>query len=139
MASSQEVWWSEHKFYVPPLANFVLTGICYAVGIYLSSKTDAVPLARSGALATAISVGFTLWRYSDILANGNARARDMIKRQIARMNLTYVDPDVATRQVIERLNAQTKKIERRITLAQACVLIIATLVWGFGDLATALL
>lgn len=131
---SPEVLWSEYKFYVLPAVQAVLTFACYAVGYHMSSVDDGMPLARAGALATAISVGFTLWRYGDILKQGNQMSKDQFGRVIDSMNLESRRAQDAKDNYGRKLDGQTGKIGRLITAAHAIILIVATLVWGFGDL-----
>ena len=131
---SPEVLWSECKFYVLPGVQAVLTFACYAVGYHMSSVGDGMPMARAGALATAISVGFTLWRYGDILRQGNQMSKDQFGRVIDSMNLDSRRAQDAKDRYGRKLDGQTGKINRVITAAHVSILIIATLIWGFGDL-----
>jgi len=93
-----------------------------------------MPMARAGALATAISVGFTLWRYGDILRQGNQMSKDQFGRVIDSMNLDSRRAQDAKDRYGRKLDGQTGKINRVITAAHVSILIIATLIWGFGDL-----
>jgi len=134
-----KVLWSEYKFYVLPCVQAALTLACYAVGYILSSSADGTPMARSGALATAISLVFTLWSYGDILNKGNRMSKEQFGRVIESMNMDSRRADAAKASYALKLDGQTSKIGGYITLAHTLILVVATLVWGFGDLvATAL-
>lgn len=134
-----KVRWSEYKFYMLPAVQAVLTLGCYAAGYQMSSTGDGMPMARAGALATAISVGFTLWSYGDILRDGNQMSKDQFGRLVDSMNLDPRRALAAKDSYGRKLDGQTGKINRVITTAHAAILIVATLVWGFGDLVSEVL
>lgn len=134
MAKKFSVWWSEWKFYVLPLLQLLSNLTFYGCGWRLSTPEDSMPFARAGALATAVSIGFTLWRYSAILARGNHEAKTKFNRLLDNANFPHVDIEAAKRNFGKKLDHNTVRIERVITISGVGLLIIATLVWGFGDL-----
>lgn len=134
-----KVLWSEYKFYVLPFVQAGLTFACYAVGYDMSSASDGLPMARAGALATAISVGFTLWSYGEILARGNRLAKDQFGKAVDGLQLHLTSGGTAKAEFAKKLDAQTSKISRRISLLHTLILVVATLVWGFGDLISKIL
>ncbi|WP_133149196.1 hypothetical protein [Caulobacter zeae] len=137
MTKRFDVWWSEAKFYVPIALQAVLSAIFYWVGWSGSSATDSMPLARAGALATAVSIGFTVWRYNAILAAGAARGKAAFAKAVDAMNLQYVNKEQAKKNFDDKLDSATARIDQVITAVSVALLILATLVWGFGDLAKA--
>ena len=98
----------------------------------MSTTADSGPLAHAGALATAIWVFCTVYDYRRHLDAGEAKVA-----QIAN-NLEKYLP-ITGKESAERLNkkaqANTQRAGRVIGWSQAALLIAATLVWGFADIA----
>lgn len=130
------VWWSIWRHARFAAYNTFCSIACYAVGLYHSSATSSVPLARAGAAATAFAIGFTLYNYGQALAESEERAN----RNFAKVTKNLPLTGAASQQ---RIEAQTRRNTRIVVSTtnvwQAIVLIVATLVWGFGDMANELL
>ena len=92
-----------------------------------------MPLARSGAAATAIAIGFTLDDYRRALHASGQRASQTFKKFTKSLPLTGPE---SQKRIDEKIRKDTAKADSVITIIQAIILILATLVWGFGDLAT---
>ena len=92
-----------------------------------------MPLARSGAAATAIAIGFTLYDYRRALHASGQSASQTFKKFTKSLPLTGPE---SQKRIDEKIRKDTAKADSVITIIQAIILILATLVWGFGDLAT---
>lgn len=130
------VWWSLWRYGTHAALNAVASACCYLVGWHLSNCSSAMPLARAGALATVIAVGFTVWDYRAALAGSEQQAYELMKRVTQAFPLTG---KASLADVERRLKANTRRASKVITAVHAVVLMIATFVWGFGDLATHLM
>ena len=128
-----QVKWSLWRFAVPALCNFLLSLTCYAIGWHLSTSASAMPLARSGAAATAIAIGYTLYDYRRALHASGQSASQTFKKFTKSLPLTGPE---SQKRIDEKIRKDTAKADSVITIIQAIILILATLVWGFGDLAT---
>lgn len=133
MATKRQIIWSEYKYYVPPFLNIVASILIYSAGFYFSSPEDGIPLSRSGSLATAFAIGFTLWDYRKILIRQKEIGVTAFSDAVQSMGLNHQDPDELIKKFTKKMDGKTNSINNRITYAQTGVLIIATLVWGFGD------
>ena len=127
-----KVKWSLWKFAVPAVCNLLLSLTCYAIGWHLSTSGSAMPLARSGAAATAIAIAFTLYDYRRALHVSGQRASQTVEKSTKSFPLTGPD---SQKRIEEKILKNTAKADSVITGIQAIILIFATLVWGFGDLA----
>lgn len=115
--------------------NTLCSGTCYLVGWHLSSSENAMPLARAGALATAFAIAFTLYDYRLALR----QSEDQANQTFAKVTKQLPYTGAASQESIEAATRRnTELVEEVVTIWQAILLIGATLVWGFGDLATAL-
>ena len=127
-----EVEWSLWKIVIPTLCNGLLSLACYVVGWHLSTAASPMPFTRAGALATAIAIGFTLYNYHEIIENSERAASEAIAKVTSRLPLTG---EVTQRRIVRQLKRNSLRVTRVVTVLQAIILILATLVWGFGDLA----
>ena len=125
-------WSSWRLFFIPTWVNAAVSLISYTVGWLLSTCTQSMPLARAGAFATAAAVGFTLYDYK-------RKIEESEKTLIARFKKITIGLPLTGEASQRQLEDKAKKISQRAiwttNVVQAIVLIIATLVWGFGDLA----
>lgn len=127
-----KIKWSLWKFATPTICNSFLSLICYVIGWHLSSKTSAMPLARAGAAATAIAIAFTLYDYRKALQVSEHAASQSLSKFTQNLPLTGAE---SQKKIDEKLRSNTSCANRSISIMQAVILIFATLVWGFGDLA----
>jgi hypothetical protein len=128
-----KVQWSLWRFaVVPVICNAVLSLICYFVGWHFSTKASAMPLARSGAAATAIAIAFTLYNYQRPLEASQQAASRFFEKYTNQSPLTG---QASQKGLNRKLQINTQRVNCVITFIQAMILIFATLVWGFGDLA----
>lgn len=125
--------WSLWKLALPVGYCAALSIICYGIGWYMSTSASAMPLARAGAAATAISTAFTLYNYRRRIRVSENDAAKLIKRITDNFQITG---PASLQDAKRRLRENTQGVTRAIVVAQAMLLIIATLVWGFGDLAS---
>lgn len=124
--------WRHAKF---AIGNTLCSGVCYSVGWHLSSSENAMPLARAGALATAFAIAFTLYDYRRALR----QSEDQANQTFAKVTKQLPFAGAASQERVEAITRRnTELVEGVVTIWQAVLLIGATLVWGFGDLATAL-
>ena len=126
-----EVKWSLWKFLVPTLCNGLSSLACYVVGWHLSKAASSMPLARAGALATAIAIGFTLHNYHEMIESSERAANETFEKATSALPLTG---DGSQRRVSDLLKRNTRRVTWAVSVVQAVILITATLVWGFGDL-----
>ena len=127
-----KIKWSLWKFAAPAMCNGLLSLICYVIGWHLSSKTSAMPLARAGAAATAIAIAFTLHDYRKALQVSEHAASQTFRKFTKNLPLTGAE---SQKRIDEKLQRNTSRADCSISIMQAAILIFATLVWGFGDLA----
>jgi hypothetical protein len=127
-----EVKWSLWRVAIPVVCNGFLSLVCYTVGWSFSTTTSAIPFARGGAAATMIAIAFTLYNYRRALETSEQAARRVFERATHVLPLTG---KASLEKVTEKLQQNTWRADRTITFAQAVILILATFVWGFGDLA----
>lgn len=125
--------WSQWKYAVPVVFNLGLSVTCYFVGWHMSSKSSAMPFARSGAAATTIAIGFTLYDYRQAIQNSVQSASQTVTRATSGLHLTGAE---SRRRIIEKIKRKSSITDLSITAIQALILMAATVVWGFGDLAT---
>lgn len=124
--------WSLWKLAAPTMCNGLLSLTCYVIGWHLSSKTSAMPLARAGAAATAIAIAFTLHDYRKALQADEHAASQTFSKLTKNLPLTG---SASQNRIEEKLRRNTSRANYSISIMQAVILIFATLVWGFGDLA----
>lgn len=127
-----ETWWSLWRHWMPALLNALLSIICYVVGWNLSTSVSAMPFERSGAAATIIAIGFTLHDYRGNLQRSEDKATETVEHAAALLPLTG---PTWLKRIRPRLRANTARAIRVTALTHAIVLMIATFVWGFGDMA----
>lgn len=124
--------WSQWKYAVPVVVNLLLSVTCYLVGWYMSSKFSPMPFARSGAAATTIAIGFTLYDYRQAIQTSVQHATQTFNRAADKLPYTGAQSKEQFNKKIERNSSST---EFFITAMQALILMAATIVWGFGDIA----
>ena len=127
-----QVKWSLWRFAVPAVCNVFLSLICYAIGWHLSTRDSAMPLARAGAAATAVAIAFTLYDYRKALQASAQSASRTFEKITEGLPLTG---RASQNRIDEKIQKNTSRADSTITFIQAIILIFATLVWGFGDLA----
>lgn len=98
----------------------------------MSSKASAMPLARSGAAATAIAIAFALYDYRKALHVSEHAASQTFSKFTKNLPLTGAE---SQKRIEKKLRRNTSRADCSISIIQAVILIFATLVWGFGDLA----
>lgn len=128
LATSWSLW--RHARFA--IANTICSLICYYVGYSLSSPQDFTPLSRAGAAATALAIGFMLYDYRHALNTSEQRANATFAKATSKLQITG---EASQRKLEEKTKRNTESAVARIALWEASILIIATLVWGFGDLA----
>jgi hypothetical protein len=91
-----------------------------------------MPLARAGAAATAVAILFTLYDYRNALQASEQMASRKFENLTKNLPITG---QASQRRIDAKLQRNTSRAAGVISLIQATILIFATLVWGFGDLA----
>lgn len=124
--------WSLWKFAAPAMCNCLLSLICYVIGWHMSSKTSAMPLARAGAAATAIAIAFALHDYRKALQVSEHATSQTFSNFTKNLPLTGAE---SQKRIEKKLRRNTSRVDCSISIIQSVILIFATLVWGFGDLA----
>lgn len=127
------LWWSGVRHYRIPVVILVFSAAVLWWGWHFGG-TDGVPFSRSGALVTALSIVFLFWRYPQILAAGVDTAREYMERRLEWMNLKPSVAKESLARTVRKVDDARARIERNITYVQGVILLIGTLVWGFGDL-----
>jgi hypothetical protein len=123
--------WSLWKYAVPVAINAILSILCYIGGWMLSTPTDRTWFARAGAAATAIAIVFAVNNYHKALETSQADAASYFANITKQLPLTGA---ASQQRVVNKLQANTRLAAGVITSMQTAILVIATLVWGFGDL-----
>jgi hypothetical protein len=121
-----------------PLAiNLALCATIYATGIALALRGDALAFARAGAAATATGLALSLWDARRMLGAAARIERDALVDTVGQLCQRTHDADAIAAELERRLRGRFSRAERLTASAEAALLVIATLVWGFGDLAFA--
>jgi hypothetical protein len=126
--------WSLWKYAAPAVVCALIEVAIYLAGWRMSSSSDSMPLARSGAAATAVSLGFALWDFREAVANSERRAKETVDRVFEGLYAPHVDKEARQAAINEQLKDNSNKINRAISLIYGVLLIVATIIWGFGDL-----
>jgi hypothetical protein len=127
------IWWSLWKSAMPALCNVTISIGCYVAGWTVSDEKSSAPFARAGAAATAAAILFNIYDFQRALAINERQVGEKIARATRHLKIT----GSASKKRIELLlNRNTYRATRNITIINATTLIVATLVWGFGDLIT---
>ena len=129
---SVKIFWSLWKYAVPATLNVFLSVLCYAIGWFLSDGTSSMPLARAGAFATMIAIGFTVYDFRRALEEGEERAKNIFSKITTSLPITGQN---SQDRIKNRLRQNTNRATNTINIVNTAVLMVATLVWGFGDLA----
>ena len=127
-----ELKWSLWKFASLAAVNFLASVGCYGVGLMLLSREYPMALARAGALATCCAIVCTLWDYQKALFDSQTKAAASFFAVTKHLSLTGKE---AQEDLERRLEANTRKVDLSVKAVNVGLLVIATLVWGFGDLA----
>jgi hypothetical protein len=120
--------------FLPLVLNLLLCLAIYAVGAAFALRGDPLAFARSGAAATAACVGLSLWDVRRILAVAAQIEREALLETVDDICRHSADAQAIAATLDARLRGRFGKAERFTTAAEAALLVIATLVWGFGDL-----
>jgi hypothetical protein len=121
-----------------PLAiNLALCAIIYGIGIKLAVRGDPLAFARAGAAATAVGLALSLWDARRMLGAAARIERDALVDTVGQLCHRTQDADAIAAELERRLRGRFSRAERLTASAEAALLVIATLVWGFGDLAFA--
>lgn len=127
-----QVKWSLWRYAAPAGLNALLSVVCYGIGWHLSDHTSAMPLQRAGAAATVFAIGFTLYDYRRSLEASARAAAKTFKKVTDNLPMTG---SASQDRIDRKLESNTQRAVRAIRVMDAVVLMLATFVWGFGDLA----
>ncbi len=122
-----------YKYYLNHYTYLVLLTILsllvYWWGWHNSSQNDGMPFSRSGAIATTILLAFVVSKYTERLEYLLKNINEMIEK-----GGNWTD---ASKDAREDLNYKIKtKFDQTKSCIQywyTCLMLIATLIWGFGD------
>jgi len=120
--------------YLPLAINVLVCGVVYAIGMVLAVRGNPLAFSRSGAAATAACVALSLWDYRRIVSVAAQIEREALLETVGDICNRTVDVQTIAAELDSRLRGRYGKAERFTTGAEACLLVISTLVWGFGDL-----
>jgi len=120
--------------YLPLVINVILCGIIYSIGLMLAVRGDPLAFARSGAAATAACVALSLWDYRRIVSVAAQIEREALLETVGDICNRTGDVQTIAAELDSRLRGRFGKAERFTTGAEACLLVVSTLIWGFGDL-----
>jgi len=120
--------------YLPLALNVILCGVIYSVGLMLAFRGDPLAFARSGAAGTAACVALSLWDYRRIVRVAAQIEREALLETVDDICRRNVDVQTIAAELDRRLRGRFGKAERFTTGAEACLLVVSTLIWGFGDL-----
>src|SRR5207244_3743565 len=95
---------------------------------------DGTPFSRAGALVTAIAVVFIFWEYTKILSERHDLIVGKVRETIAAARFTSKDAVLVLGSIEGDLRSDTEFAKRLITTCQGILLLVGTLVWGFGDI-----
>lgn len=123
--------WSLWKYGAPTAASVAIAAICYAVGWLFSTPCDGMPFSRSGAAATFFAIGFAVYDFKLGLAESETKAKAIIDRATEGFPLTGASSRKISHKKIEN---NTSRATMAISWVQVSLLMLATLIWGFGDL-----
>ena len=107
----------------------ILSFVACAWGWFVSKPTDGMPFARSGAVATAILIAFLVSDYAEKLEQIRLDAAAAIERSgnwTAASAGVRKEADVKVKSLLDRTRAV-------IRYWYACLVLIATMIWGLGD------
>jgi hypothetical protein len=97
-----------------------------------SDHASSLPLARSGAAATAILILFTLHNFENDVFRSQTKAQVYFKKKVSGLQLTGAE---SMRRINEKILKNSEHVSKVAFRLNALSLALATLVWGFGDLA----
>jgi hypothetical protein len=120
--------------YLPLAINLALCGLIYSVGLYFAVRGDPLAYARSGAAATAACVALSLWDFRRIVTFAAQIEREALIETVGDICNRTADAQTIAAELDSRLRGRFDKAERFTTAAEPCLLVVATLIWGFGDL-----
>jgi hypothetical protein len=124
--------WSLWKHATPLAANAAVSVGCYVVGWRLSTTADTLALVHAGAFATMTSIVATLYDYQSALRAAEAAAITFFGTVATQFTLTG---EPFLERMRAKVGANTLRADRTIRVSQAFLLAVATLVWGFADIA----
>ena len=127
-----KTFWSLWRYAIPSGVNVIISIICYAVGWYFSDLESSLPLARAAAMATVFAIGFTLYDYRQALKSSEKAAAEKFKKITARLSLTG---DKSQKDIEAKLKYKTMQVMNVVRVVDSVALMLATFIWGFGDLA----
>ncbi|WP_155835166.1 hypothetical protein [Herbaspirillum sp. RV1423] len=125
-------FWSLWRYAIPSGINVIISITCYAIGWHLSDQASGVPLTRAAAAATVFSIGFTLYDYRQVLETSERATAEKFKRVTDNLPITGPKSQEA---VEEKLKRNTTQVVKVVRVVDSVALMLATFVWGFGDLA----
>jgi hypothetical protein len=125
---------------LPLLPLAINIGLCaglYAIGIAVALRGNPMAFPRAGAAATAVGLVMSLWDARRILGAAARIEREALMETVASICQHETPADQIAADLEQRLRGRFNRAERLTASAEAALLVIATLVWGFGDLAFA--
>jgi putative Mn2+ efflux pump MntP len=125
--------WSLWKFAMPAFVNALLSLACYTVGWIRSTTASALPFSRAGAAATIIAVLIGVYDYKKALKDSERTVTRAFEKITDALPITG---KASLKNVTDQLQHNTRRAELTITIIQVGILVLATLIWGFGDLAS---
>jgi len=120
--------------YLPLAINLLVCVFIYSVGLVLVAGGDPLAFARSGAAATAACVALSLWDYRRVVSVAAQIEREALLATVGDICTRSQDVQAIVAALDARLRGRFGRAQRLSTAAEGCLLVVATLIWGFGDL-----
>ena len=131
MLHKLKVAWSLWRYTRPIQWSVAASAVCYAVGWYLSTDISTAPFGRSGAAASACALFFGAFNVVEALKESERTALGYFEQRTKAFPLTGQQ---SQERIAKQLAENTQLAIKVVTFTHAALLIIGTLVWGFGDL-----
>lgn len=120
--------------YLPLAINLLVCVLIYSVGLVLSARGDPLAFTRSGAAATAACVALSLWDYRRVISVAAQIEREALLATVGDICTRSQDVPAIVAALDARLRGRFGRAQRLSTAGEGCLLVVATLIWGFGDL-----
>jgi hypothetical protein len=122
---------TEQSWYRYPVIAGILSTLILVLGWFFSAPNGEL-FGRSGSLVTTVSLVFLFSQYQRALADAVQEATEIIHNQLAELD---VGPNSRPGRILSaQLEQGRRRIERNIERWQGAIVLIGTIVWGWGDL-----
>lgn len=126
MKVTPRYYWNQYRFLA---VLTILSSIVCWWGWFVSKSTDGMPFARSGAVATAILLAFLVSNYAERLEQVQRDAAAAIEGS---GNWTQASAEIR-KEANDKVKALVGCTRAAIRYWYACLMFLATMIWGLGD------